>query len=327
MVPGPGLVAFGLGAREALVPGGGVLGSGDRPQARWTQRGVEAVAEQQEAFGRPAEDALVTTAQVERARRDGHPREQMLQWGWWAEVSDAAFTATSELGTHRAACARLHHPTGWLPEWELSQLEVDLGKNVRLVGLALQGGFLGTVSLRPGDDDPAVDDTLEWTQCAYVTPSREDLEGIQDVAFPSTVARKVRFEAERILGESGLRFEVFVTDAPEGVEPLTEQERVVSCTACGKKICVLCMVEDHAGLTCEAFARWKEENESGDRAYADMVAEGLIKPCPNCNSPILKNEGCNYMTCPTCNDPNGMCWQTGKKRYGPDGCGGGHNCH
>jgi len=244
------------------------------------------------------------------------PRPEVPQ-----KVPDTAFTASTQRPTHCAHSARLHHTAGWLPFGEeTGWLEVDLGEDVRLLGLAIQGGFLGTVSIRPRYD-------VDWTPCSYVVPHTQDPDHIVDIECSPVAARFLRFDAEEFIGEAGLRFEVYVTDAPEGVSPLSEQERVVCCTACEKKICVRCMVEDHAGITCEAFARWKAENESGDSAYADMVAQGLIKPCPNCNAPILKTEGCNYMTCVTCNDRHGMCWETGKKRYGPTGCGGGHNCH
>jgi hypothetical protein len=104
-------------------------------------------------------------------------------------------------------------------------------------------------------------------------------------------------------------------------------ERIVDCPCCEKRICVRCNVEEHSGFTCEQFREWRRANDSTELAYADMMQQGLIKPCPNCTSPILKTEGCNFMTCPTCNDPDRMCWETGKKRYGPQGCGGGHNCH
>lgn len=106
-----------------------------------------------------------------------------------------------------------------------------------------------------------------------------------------------------------------------------DAQRVVKCECCKKRICFRCNVEEHEGFTCQKFREWRQANDSSEQSYVEMTQQGLIKPCPNCAAPILKNEGCNFMTCPTCNDPNRMCWQTGKKRYGPTGCGGGHNCH
>jgi hypothetical protein len=110
-------------------------------------------------------------------------------------------------------------------------------------------------------------------------------------------------------------------------ERVPDGQRIVDCGCCNKRICIRCNVEEHSGFTCEQFRVWRQANDSAEQSYGKMMEDGLIKPCPNCNAPILKNEGCNFMTCPTCNDPDRMCWQTGKKRYGPHGCGGGHNCH
>jgi hypothetical protein len=110
-------------------------------------------------------------------------------------------------------------------------------------------------------------------------------------------------------------------------EQVADGQRCVNCESCKKRICVRCNVEEHSGFTCEQFRAWKRANDSSERSYAKMLQDGLIKPCPNCAAPILKNEGCNFMSCPTCNDKDRMCWVTGKKRYGRNGCGGGHNCH
>jgi hypothetical protein len=101
----------------------------------------------------------------------------------------------------------------------------------------------------------------------------------------------------------------------------------LKCHGCKKKICLRCNMEDHTGVTCTAYQAWKKANAAGDQSYGELILSGLIKPCPNCKAPILKNDGCNFMTCSACKSPNGMCWETGKPRHGPGNCGGGHNCH
>ena len=57
-----------------------------------------------------------------------------------------------------------------------------------------------------------------------------------------------------------------------------------------------------------------------------------VPPLTSClhhtrKAPILKTAGCNFMSCSSCNSPDKMCWETGKRRYGEDNCGGGHSCH
>ena len=118
-------------------------------------------------------------------------------------------------------------------------------------------------------------------------------------------------------------------DDEGGGEKPVDKGRVFDCPSCRKRVCLACSVEEHSGFTCAAFQAWKKENDGGANAFKAMFDKGLLKPCPNpkCRAPIMKNEGCNFMTCGACNDPKRMCWVTGKARYGPAGCGGGHNCH
>jgi len=116
---------------------------------------------------------------------------------------------------------------------------------------------------------------------------------------------------------------------PEGWDPknIADSERVADCTGCGKQICLRCDVEEHAGFSCEQFKEWRAANASAETSYAKMLKTGLIKPCPNCAAPILKNDGCNFIICAKCKCKDGICWETGKPRWGPNSCGGGHQCH
>jgi len=108
---------------------------------------------------------------------------------------------------------------------------------------------------------------------------------------------------------------------------VNDAARVIHCDSCNKWICVRCNVEEHLGYSCGQYDSWRKANDSVEQAFAEMLRNGLIKPCPNCSAPIQKTEGCNFMSCEICKSPNKMCWETGKARYGTDNCGGGHNCH
>jgi hypothetical protein len=119
----------------------------------------------------------------------------------------------------------------------------------------------------------------------------------------------------------------FVVDKCFKSQRQPDNERIVHCTGCFKDVCIRCNVEDHKGFTCKQFQAWRKKNAGGEKAYAKMLETKLVKPCPNCSAPILKNGGCGFMTCEVCKSPNGMCWETGKPRWGPGSCGGGHNCH
>mmetsp|Transcript_12027 Transcript_12027/g.27953 ORF Transcript_12027/g.27953 Transcript_12027/m.27953 type:complete len:169 (-) Transcript_12027:298-804(-) len=73
-------------------------------------------------------------------------------------------------------------------------------------------------------------------------------------------------------------------DEATGSERGSDSGRVIWCEACEKKICVPCSVEEHTGISCEAFAKWKEENDAAEASFKEMMAgdSPIIKPCPNC---------------------------------------------
>jgi hypothetical protein len=71
-----------------------------------------------------------------------------------------------------------------------------------------------------------------------------------------------------------------------------------------------CLGEAHAPLGCEKWREWQDkckdvdddEVATGGATAAEEAANSLwlvanSKPCPNCHSPIQKNDGCNHMKC------------------------------
>ena len=58
-----------------------------------------------------------------------------------------------------------------------------------------------------------------------------------------------------------------------------------------------------AGFSCAQYEQWKAENTDGDDKFAALFEEGLVKPCPKCKKPIMKNEGEHsflYSPCRVC---------------------------
>ena len=87
----------------------------------------------------------------------------------------------------------------------------------------------------------------------------------------------------------------------------------VSCY-CKTKWCFSCQAKPHWPASCEAYNEYQEMrnkhigklfDESG-RPYQTAIE---VKPCPFCNTPIDKNNGCNYMAC-RCG--KAFCWNCGK---------------
>lgn len=93
-------------------------------------------------------------------------------------------------------------------------------------------------------------------------------------------------------------------------EPIT-----FNCDHCLASICTACHQSAHDSETCaeakasrdgtDEFAAWKRNND--------------VRDCPTCGTPIQKSEGCNHMTCRSCQAH--ICWHcmkvfdVGKKVY------------
>ncbi|KAG8745956.1 hypothetical protein FRC10_006519 [Ceratobasidium sp. 414] len=66
---------------------------------------------------------------------------------------------------------------------------------------------------------------------------------------------------------------------------------VVSCRKCRRK--------DHAPKTCEQMD-YEEKASKGEHEIAEAMTRALIRDCPKCNTPFMKEAGCNKMNCPKC---------------------------
>lgn len=85
----------------------------------------------------------------------------------------------------------------------------------------------------------------------------------------------------------------------------------------GHGFCWKCSMDPHEPCSCELWCKWKdvvisnmsEEDRARIAGEAQANAQWIMKntkPCPNCKSPIQKDEGCNHMTCKTCK--HDFCW-------------------
>ena len=76
-----------------------------------------------------------------------------------------------------------------------------------------------------------------------------------------------------------------------------EVDREFRCQApdCEKVSCRLCELESHIPKSCEEYA--KENGLSIRRQIEEAMSAALIRKCNKCNTPFVKDEGCNKMTC------------------------------
>ncbi|XP_029650318.1 ankyrin repeat and IBR domain-containing protein 1 isoform X2 [Octopus sinensis] len=96
-----------------------------------------------------------------------------------------------------------------------------------------------------------------------------------------------------------------------------DTSRAVDCGN-GHYFCWNCLGEAHEPCCCDNWKQWhqkiaeiKPEQLNGTEVETEAAANCLwlvtnSKPCPNCKSPIQKNEGCNHMKCSKCKYD--FCW-------------------
>ena len=81
-----------------------------------------------------------------------------------------------------------------------------------------------------------------------------------------------------------------------------KQPTTFDCDNCLASTCAACHSSAHEGDTCieakagrdgaDEFEEWKKEND--------------VRDCPVCTTPIEKIDGCNHMTCKSCEAH--ICW-------------------
>ncbi|GFO20846.1 ankyrin repeat and ibr domain-containing protein, partial [Plakobranchus ocellatus] len=97
----------------------------------------------------------------------------------------------------------------------------------------------------------------------------------------------------------------------------SDTSRGVDC-GMGHYFCWECLEESHEPCSCDNWTKWfqkisevKPETLDGTEQETELAANCLwlvtnSKACPNCKSPIQKNEGCNHMKCSKCKFD--FCW-------------------
>ncbi|KAI1722441.1 IBR domain, a half RING-finger domain-containing protein [Ditylenchus destructor] len=78
-----------------------------------------------------------------------------------------------------------------------------------------------------------------------------------------------------------------------------EINKVFDCPNCGRQTCRICQREwddDHFGITCDELDVKQKRNRK-DRLLEKELNEAIIRKCPRCGMPFVKDAGCNKMTC------------------------------
>ncbi|KAF2860343.1 hypothetical protein K470DRAFT_277069 [Piedraia hortae CBS 480.64] len=74
-------------------------------------------------------------------------------------------------------------------------------------------------------------------------------------------------------------------------------KRVQTCKLCSKDICAECHSKDHPGESCEDF---RKRTGNDPEQLANWMSRNQTKKCPNCDTLIQKNGGCDHFQCMGC---------------------------
>ena len=84
------------------------------------------------------------------------------------------------------------------------------------------------------------------------------------------------------------------------IYPPVEEDREFRCKApdCEAVSCRFCKAVTHLPMTCAEYK--KEQGVSERHVLEEAMTNALVRECPKCKVPILKDGGCNKMTCSQC---------------------------
>merc|ERR1712136_352349 len=117
------------------------------------------------------------------------------------------------------------------------------------------------------------------------------LAALEERAMEESIRMAVVAEAECLIQCPHCIYKVFMPD---------QSDQVLLCQnpVCMKQTCRFCQEEwndDHIGVSCEDLEK-KDEAKIRKKAEEEMT-KALLRICNSCQTPLLKSEGCNKMTC------------------------------
>lgn len=95
----------------------------------------------------------------------------------------------------------------------------------------------------------------------------------------------------------------FAVECPVKKRDLLQIVPTVNCW-CGHSFCFGCTLDDHQPPPCALVKKWLKKCRD-DSETANWISANT-KECPQCQSTIEKNGGCNHMTCRKCRHE--FCW-------------------
>ncbi|KAG0261093.1 hypothetical protein DFQ27_003157 [Actinomortierella ambigua] len=116
--------------------------------------------------------------------------------------------------------------------------------------------------------------------------------------------RLMRIRQQKELEKAGIESLVECPFCPYAAIVENEDDKEFRCESpkCRAVSCRLCKAITHIPLTCEEYAKQRDEDHvlAAQHKAEEEMSKALIRECTKCKTRFFKEEGCNKMTCPTC---------------------------
>ncbi|KAF9975173.1 hypothetical protein BGZ73_001246 [Actinomortierella ambigua] len=116
--------------------------------------------------------------------------------------------------------------------------------------------------------------------------------------------RLMRIRQQKELEKAGIDSLVECPFCPYAAIVENENDKEFRCESpkCRAVSCRLCRAITHIPLTCEEYAKQRDEDHvlAAQHRAEEEMSKALIRECTKCKTRFFKEEGCNKMTCPTC---------------------------
>ncbi|KAF8064053.1 hypothetical protein FPV67DRAFT_1503354 [Lyophyllum atratum] len=82
------------------------------------------------------------------------------------------------------------------------------------------------------------------------------------------------------------------------IDAADEQEQLFNCQNCNRVSCRACKKQNHLPKTCNEAQ--EDKKLEGRHVIEEAMTGALVRKCPHCTKPFVKEDGCNKMTCAYC---------------------------
>lgn len=155
------------------------------------------------------------------------------------------------------------------------------------------------------------DATVFHLQCPFLP--NEALAGADTGCLMDIIEHDIRILVEPSVFDKFERFKLMKTDQTYRECPTcscavtggSQRRPQLTCENCGLVFCFL-HSNAHPGQTCRQYERARRAEEK----MAAAAVAACSRRCPGCRTPIMRDGGCNHMTCSNCSA--NFCWLCGR---------------